>query len=38
MTITLEQAIPLIQEKMEKEKNKYINEFEYEKNKIQILN
>jgi DNA topoisomerase-1 len=23
---------------MEKEKNKYINEFEYEKNKIQILN
>ena len=38
MTITLEQAIPLIQEKMEKEKNKYINEFDYEKNKIQILN
>ena len=34
---TLEEAIPLIQEKLELEKNKYINEFVYEKEKIQIL-
>ena len=38
LTITLEEAIPLIQEKLELEKNKYIKEFEYEKEKIQILN
>jgi len=38
LTITLEEAIPLIQEKLELEKNKHINEFEYEKEKIQILN
>jgi topoisomerase IA-like protein len=38
LTITLEEAIPLIQEKLELEKNKYIKEFDYEKEKIQILN
>ena len=38
LTITLEDAIPLIQGKLELEKNKYINEFEYDKEKIQILN
>lgn len=37
-SITLEEAIPMIQEKMEVEKNKYINEFDYEKEKIQVLN
>jgi len=37
-SITLEEAIPMIQEKMEAEKNKYINEFDYEKEKIQVLN
>ena len=37
-SITLEEAIPMIQEKMEAEKNKYINEFDYEKEKIQALN
>ena len=37
-SITLEEAIPMIQEKMETEKNKYINEFDYEKEKIQVLN
>ena len=37
-SITLEEAIPMIQEKMEAEKNKYINEFNYEKEKIQVLN
>lgn len=37
-SITLEDAIPMIQQKMEFEKNKYINAFEYEKEKIQILN
>ncbi len=37
-SISLEEAIPMIQEKMEAEKNKYINEFDYEKEKIQVLN
>ena len=37
-SITLEEAIPMIQEKIEAEKNKYINEFDYEKEKIQVLN
>ena len=37
-SISLEEAISLIQEKLELEKNKYINEFEYEKEKVQVLN
>lgn len=34
----LETAIELIKKKQELEKNKYINEFEHEKTKIQVLN
>jgi len=37
-TITLEQAIPIIQKKLEFENNKNINQFEYEKEKIEVLN
>ena len=37
-TITLEQAIPIIQKKLEFENNKNINHFEYEKEKIEVLN
>lgn len=37
-TITLEQSIPLIQQKIEKENNKYIHEFDYEWKKIEVLN
>ena len=37
-SISLAEAIPLIQHKLEIEKNKNISEFEYEKEKIQILN
>lgn len=37
-SITLDEAIPMIQEKIAAEKNKYINEFDYEKEKIQVLN
>lgn len=37
-SISLEEAIPMIQKKIEAEKNKYINEFDYEKEKIQVLN
>lgn len=37
-TITLEQSIPLIQQKIEKENNKYIHEFEHKWKKIEVLN
>jgi DNA topoisomerase-1 len=37
-TITLQQAIPIIQKKLEFENNKNINQFEYEKEKIEVLN
>ena len=37
-TITLEQAIPIIQKKLEFENNKNINQFEYEWEKIEVLN
>ena len=37
-TITIEQAIPIIQKKLEFENNKNINQFEYEKEKIEVLN
>lgn len=37
-SITLEEAIPLVQAKLELEANKYIHEYEYEKEKIQVLN
>jgi topoisomerase IA-like protein len=37
-SISFDEAIVLIQKKQELEKNKYINEFVYEKEKIQILN
>lgn len=37
-SITLEEAIPLIEQKIQLEANKNINEFSYEKEKIQILN
>lgn len=36
--LSLDEAIILIQEKQEKEKNKYINEREHEKQTIQVLN
>jgi len=36
-TITLEEAIPLIDAKLELEKNKFINSFEYNKKTIEIL-
>ena len=36
--ITLEQAIPLIEKKIETEKNKNIQAFDYEKDKIYVLN
>ena len=37
-TITLQQAIPIIQKKLEFENNKNINQFEYEWDKIEVLN
>ena len=37
-SIILEEAIPLIEQKIQLEANKNINEFTYEKEKIQILN
>lgn len=37
-SITLDEAIPLIQSKLELEANKYIHEYSYEKEKIQVLN
>ena len=37
-TITLEQAVPIIEKKLEFENNKNINQFEYEKEKIEVLN
>lgn len=37
-SITLEEAIPMIEQKIQLEANKNINEFLYEKEKIQILN
>lgn len=36
-TITLEEAIPLIDAKLELDKNKFINSFEYNKKTIEIL-
>ena len=38
LSITLEEAIPLVQEKIALDANKYINEFIHEKEKIEILN
>ncbi len=38
LSITLEEAIPLVQEKITLDANKYINEFTHEKEKIEILN
>ena len=37
-TITLEQAIPIIQKKLEFENNKNINQFDYDWAKIEVLN
>jgi DNA topoisomerase-1 len=37
-SITLDQAIELVKDKKEKEDNKYINTFTYEKEEIQVLN
>lgn len=37
-TITLDDSIPLIEKKIESEKNKYINLFEFEGEKIEVLN
>ena len=37
-TVTLEQAIPIIEKKLEFENNKNINQFEYEWEKIEVLN
>lgn len=37
-TITIEQSIPLIQQKIEKENNKYIHEYDYKWKKIEVLN
>jgi len=37
-TITLEQAIPIIQKKLDFENNKNINQFEHEWEKIEVLN
>ena len=37
-TITLEQAIPIIQKKLEFENNKNINQFEHQWEKIEVLN
>jgi len=37
-SITKQRAIELVEEKKELDKNKYINEFDYEKKKIEILN
>jgi len=36
-TITLEEAIPLIDAKLELDKNKYINAFDYNGKKIEVL-
>lgn len=37
-SITLDQAVNLVKDKKEKEDNKYINTFKYEKENIQVLN
>jgi len=37
-TVTIEEWIPLIEKKIETEKNKYINNFDYEDKKIEVLN
>ncbi len=37
-TITMEEGIPLIEKKIDTEKNKYINNFDYEWKKIEVLN
>jgi DNA topoisomerase-1 len=37
-TITLDQAVPLIEKKIETEKNKNINDFDYNGDKIFVLN
>jgi len=36
--ITLEESIPLVDAKIEFEKNKYINEFDNKGKKIEVLN
>ncbi len=37
-TVTMEEGIPLIEKKIETEKNKYINNFDYDGKKIEVLN
>jgi DNA topoisomerase I len=37
-TVTMEEGIPLIEKKLETEKNKYINNFDHEGKKIEVLN
>ncbi len=37
-TITMEEGIPLIEKKIDTEKNKYINNFDYDGKKIEVLN
>lgn len=37
-TVTMEEATPLIEKKIETEKNKYINNFDHEWKKIEVLN
>jgi len=37
-SITLDQAIPLIEEKKKAEENKYIHTFNYKGSEIQVLN
>jgi DNA topoisomerase-1 len=37
-SISIDQAISLVKDKKEKEGNKYINTFKYEKEEIQVLN
>lgn len=37
-TVTMEEATPLIEKKIETEKNKYINNFDHEGKKIEVLN
>lgn len=37
-TVTMEEGAPLIEKKIETEKNKYINNFDYEWKKIEVLN
>ncbi len=37
-TVTMEEGIPLIEKKLETEKNKYINNFDHQGKKIEVLN